>query len=49
MNCKIESKEILKTINLLEKMPKLNKNNIYGKGNTAVSIIKILKKHYNKK
>jgi len=43
IQCKVEKKEILNAINKIGNLPKLNKTNIYGKGNTADKIIKILK------
>ena len=43
IQCPVVKNEILNAIHKINQLPKQNKTNIYGKGNTADKIIKILK------
>jgi GDP/UDP-N,N'-diacetylbacillosamine 2-epimerase (hydrolysing) len=44
MHCSIKTEYILDLIHQIKDRPRLNKNNIYGDGNSADKVIEILKK-----
>lgn len=44
IHCEIEKSKIIKAVQQIDQLPKLDNKNIYGDGNTADKIIKILKK-----
>jgi GDP/UDP-N,N'-diacetylbacillosamine 2-epimerase (hydrolysing) len=47
INCKIDKEEISMAIEEVQKLPKLNDENIYGDGNASVKIYEVLKKISN--